>query len=373
MPQPSTSRPLNDLVLRALRGEATPRTPVWMMRQAGRFDPEYHRLRAEAGLELEDLFRHPEYAARITLLPVRLGVDAAILYQDILTPLSPLGAHFVFRPGPVLARPVRTGDDAARLESYDPRRELGFVYESIERALGLLGGGLPLLGFAGAPFTLLAFLVAGASPGGGDEVQRFLRQHEAAAHDLLARLADVTAAYLAAQIDAGVHAVQLFESCADLVTADEYRTWCAPYQARALAPLAGLAPRILFARDVQDVTLLPASGADAFSLATSVDLRAARAALGEHVGLQGNVCNQLLASGPVADIAGAVRSCVRAGGGRGHVLNLGHGILKGTPFDHVVAFLDAAHEGPEADAEPDVEDQAADERWLARSTDPMHT
>jgi uroporphyrinogen decarboxylase len=360
-------RPENDLVLRALRAEATPRTPVWMMRQAGRFDPEYHRLRAEASLELEDLFRHPEYAARITLLPVRLGVDAAILYQDILTPLSPLGAHFVFRPGPVLARPVRTADDAARLESYDPARELTFVYESIERALELLGGALPLLGFAGAPFTLLAFLVAGASPGDGEDVRRFLRRHEAAAHDLLARLADVTAAYLGAKVDAGVHAVQLFESCADLVSPDEYRTWCAPYQARVLAPLAGRVPRILFARDVRDVTLLPAAGADVYSLATGVDLRAARAVLGSHVGLQGNVCNQLLASGSAADIAGAVRTCVQAGGGRGHVLNLGHGILKGTPFDNVVAFLDAAHEGPVED----LEDDSADERWAARSTDPL--
>jgi len=365
-------------VLRALRGEATPRTPVWMMRQAGRFDPEYHRLRAEAGLELEDLFRHPEYAARITLLPVRLGVDAAILYQDILTPLAPMGAHFVFRPGPVLAQPVRTAADAARLVSYDPRRELACVLESIERTLELLAGTLPLLGFAGAPFTLLAFLVAGASPGDGEEVRRFLRQHEAAAHDLLARLADVTADYLGAKIDAGVHAVQLFESCADLVSPDEYRTWCAPYQARALAPLAGRAPRILFARDVQDVALLPAAGADAYSLATGVDLGAARVALGEEFGMQGNVCNQLLASGSAADIAGAVRSCVRVGGGRGHVLNLGHGILKGTPFDNVVAFLDAAHEGPEVGPEDDPEDDpddpddpAADERWSARTSNPM--
>ncbi len=342
----SETRLENDLVLRALRGETTARTPVWMMRQAGRFDPEYHRLRGEAGLELEDLFRHPEYAARITLLPVRLGVDAAILYQDILTPLTPLGAHFVFRPGPVLAAPVRTADDAARLVTYDPRAELGFVTESIQRANELLAGQVPLLGFAGAPFTLLAFLVAGASPGDGAVVHEFLRQHEAAAHALLGLLADVTAAYLSQQIEAGVHAVQLFESCADLVTHEQYRTWCAPYQARALAPLAGRVPRILFARDVQDVALLPGAGADAYSLATGVDLAVARQVLGPHVGLQGNVCNHLLKDGPLDAIAGAVRECVQRGRGQGHVLNLGHGILKGTPFDNVVAFLDAAHEGP---------------------------
>ncbi|MEZ6016226.1 MAG: uroporphyrinogen decarboxylase family protein [Planctomycetota bacterium] len=341
------ARPRNDLVLRALAGEATPRTPVWMMRQAGRFDPEYHRLRAEAGLELEDLFRHPEYAARITLLPVRLGVDAAILYQDILTLLTPMGAHFVFRPGPTLARPVRTAYDAERLAAYDPRAALPFVFESIQRALDLLAGELPLLGFAGAPFTLLAFLVAGGSPGDGGEVRSFLRSHEAAAHALLERLADVTSAYLSAKIDAGVHAVQLFESCADLVSPSEYTTWCAPYQRRALEPLAGRAPRILFARDAQDIGLLRPAGADAYSLATGVDLRAARAAFGPRVGLQGNVCNRLLHSGTPAEIAGAVRACVEAGEGRGHVLNLGHGILKGTPFDNVVAFLDAAHEGPE--------------------------
>jgi len=344
-PRRAVQRPKNDLVLRALRGESTARTPVWMMRQAGRFDPAYHRLRAEAGLELEDLFRHPEYAARITLLPVRLGVDAAILYQDILTPLSPLGAHFVFRPGPTLAAPIRTAEDAARLTEYDPRAELGFVYESIERALELLAGEVPLLGFAGAPFTLLAFLVAGRSPGDGAEVRRFLAAHPDAAHELLAMLARITGGYLEAKVRAGVHAVQLFESCADLLSPHEYATWCAPYQRDALAPLAGRVPRILFARDVQDVGSLVAAGADAYSVATGVDLEAARGVLGDSVGLQGNVSNQLLRTGAPAEIAAAVHACVQAGAGRGHVLNLGHGVLKDTPFDNVVAFLDAALEG----------------------------
>jgi uroporphyrinogen decarboxylase len=284
--EPNPRTPLaNDLVLQALRGHATPRTPVWLMRQAGRFDPEYHRVRAEAGLELEDLFRHPEFAARITMLPLRLGVDAAILYQDILTPLTPLGAHFVFRPGPVLQRPVRTADDVARLGTLDPRRDQPFVAESIQRALQLLDGQVPLLGFSGAPFTLLAFLVAGQSPGDGAAVHTFLREHEAAAHELLGRLADAMAAYLLDQVDAGVHAVQLFESCADLVDADGYRTWCLPYQVRALAPLAGRVPRILFARDVQDLSLL--GGADAYSLATGVDLGAARAHFGAGCGAAG--------------------------------------------------------------------------------------
>jgi uroporphyrinogen decarboxylase len=235
---------------------------------------------------------------------------------------------------------VRTADDVARLGMLDLRCDQPFVVESIQRALQLLDGQVPLLGFSGAPFTLLAFLVAGQSPGDGAAVHTFLREHEAAAHELLGRLADAMAASLLDQVDAGVHAVQLFESCADLVDADGYRTWCLPYQVRALAPLAGRVPRILFARDVQDLSLL--GGADAYSLATGVDLGAARAHFGAGVGLQGNVSNHTLYSGTPEEVRAETAAVIAAGGGQGHVLNQGHGILKGTPFDNVVALLDAA-------------------------------
>jgi uroporphyrinogen decarboxylase len=331
------------LFLRVAHGaaERTERPPVWLMRQAGRYDPEYQRLRADAGLELEDLFRHPEHAARITMLPMRLGVDAAILFQDILTPLTPLGASFIFRPGPVLGEPVRSPADVERLQLYDVRERLDFVGRSIEVALDLLDGEAPLIGFAGAPWTLAAFLIEGASPSrGGGHAIRFTREHPDAAHAMLALLAEMTIDYLRMQIEMGVHAMQLFESCADLLSPDEYNTWALPYQRRVLSALAGTVPRILFARDVTDLEAMRASGADVLSVCAAVDLRAASDALA--VPLQGNVCNRLLRDGPPEAIERAVRECIAAGIGHGHILNLGHGILPGTPFEHVVRFIETA-------------------------------
>ena len=339
--------PHNDLVLRAMRGERTVRTPVWLMRQAGRFDPAYRRLRSDAGLELEALFAHPRFAAEITLLPVRFGVDAAILFQDILTPLGPMGASFVFRPGPVLERPVRTADDADRLERYEPEQRLGFVRESIAGVLERLNGSVPLLGFAGAPLTLLAFLVEGGSPGGdAARVRAFLRDHQTAAQRLLQRIADLTSAYLQMQIDAGVHAVQLFESCAPLFDDAEYRRWALPFQQSvfdALMDEKGHAPvpRVLFAKDTGP-SLMAESGADAISVGSGSSIAEARRAIGAG-GIQGNVDNRLLRDGTSDAVRAAAVACIRAGGHLGHVLNLGHGVLKGTPVENVEAMIDAAH------------------------------
>ncbi|RME37052.1 MAG: uroporphyrinogen decarboxylase, partial [Planctomycetota bacterium] len=155
----------NHLFLRALRREPTPRVPVWLMRQAGRADPAYRRLRERNNLPLDELFRRPDLAAEISLLPERFGVDAIILFQDILTPLAPMGAAFRFRPGPVLEDPVREERDVERLTAFDPADALPFVGETIGRIRRALAGRLPLIGFAGAPLTLACFLIEGKSPG----------------------------------------------------------------------------------------------------------------------------------------------------------------------------------------------------------------
>ena len=176
----ATIAPVNDLLLRAARRERTERTPVWLMRQAGRFDPKYLAIRDRCGLELEDLFRDPELACEITLLPIRFGVDAAILFQDILTPLAPLGARFVYRPGPVLERPIRGRRDIDRLRALDPRDELSFVSTSIKLVLSELKGALPLIGFAGAPLTLATFMIEGRSPGAKADQTRQLMQQDPA-------------------------------------------------------------------------------------------------------------------------------------------------------------------------------------------------
>lgn len=334
--------PRNDLILRAMRGERTERTPVWLMRQAGRFDPAYRKLREDVGLELEELFAHPVHAADITVLPMRFGVDAAILFQDILTPLGPMGAPFVFRPGPRLGRPIRTAEDADRLERYEPREKLAFVAESIGLALERLGGAAPLLGFAGAPLTLLAFAAEGGSPKDDAAWAReLLRGHPAAAEALLDRLAELTADYLLMQIEAGVHAVQLFESCAGSFSEVEYRAWALPAQRLVFDRLAGAGvPRVLFAKDI-DPLLMASSGADVISVGSGVSLAAARAAMpGKAV--QGNVDNELLLKGTPEQVAEAAEACIREGGHAGHVLNLGHGVLQGTPVANVQAMIGAA-------------------------------
>ncbi|MEM1166043.1 MAG: uroporphyrinogen decarboxylase family protein [Planctomycetota bacterium] len=333
----------NDLILRAMRGEHTERTPVWLMRQAGRFDPAYRTLRQQAGVELEVLFMDPERAAQITLLPVRFGVDAAILFQDILTPLGPMGAPFVFRPGPTLERAVTSDVDADRLELYDPIEKLGFVYESIELALERLAGRMPLLGFAGAPMTLLNFLVCGGSPGGCScKLERFLSRHEAAADRLLQRLAGLVAAYVRGQIEAGVHAVQIFESSAADVEPELYRRFALPYQRMVFDSLDALpVPTILFAKGVCPA-LMAESGAGVLSIGSGLSIADARKMVPGHP-LQGNIDNMLLRHGTPSQVRRAAEECITLGGHRGHVLNLGHGVIKDTPVENVEAMIGAAH------------------------------
>jgi uroporphyrinogen decarboxylase len=331
----------NDLLLRAARRETTERTPVWMMRQAGRFDPAYRAVRERANLPLEQMFRTPDLAAEISLLPRRLGVDAIIFYQDILTPLAPMGAEFVFRPGPVLESPLRTSRDIDALRTFDPGTELTFVAETLRLVRKSLNAELPLLGFAGAPLTLAWFLIEGRSPGQDPQQARALMRGDAALfHRLLDRLADVTVEYLAMQIEAGADAVQLFESVGDLLTETEYREFAHPYHVKVFSKLAAAVPTILFVKEQPLVELMAESGADVLSVGTCVDLLEARQAFGHKVAFQGNVDNRILATGSFEQIDQAVRDCVKAGGHQGHILNLNHGVLKETPFENGRRFVD---------------------------------
>lgn len=333
----------NDLLLRAARRERTERTPAWLMRQAGRFDPEYLALRERAGLPLEELFAHPDLATEISLLPKRLGVDAIIFFQDILTILTPMGRPFVFRPGPVLSAPIRSAADVDQVLGLDPAVDVPFVGQTLRQVRETLGGDIPLLGFAGAPFTLAAFAIEGRSPTQScTHVPGFLRAEPAAVHRLLAKLADATADYLAYQVESGAQAVQLFESCADLLSPAQYAEFAHPYQQRVFARMGDRVPRILFARRGDVTDLMVDSGADVISLTSDNDLAQAKQRFGARVALQGNVDNQLLCDGPIEAIEQAVRHCIDAGGHQGHILNLGHGILKDTPFDHVCRMIDMA-------------------------------
>lgn len=331
----------NDLLLRAARGERTERTPVWLMRQAGRFDPDYLELRKKCGLELEELFAHAELAAEVTLLPKRLGVDALIIFQDILTPLAPMGARFVFRPGPVLDKPIRSEQHVCDLREFDVEAELPFVAESIRLVKREIGNELPLLGFAGSPLTVAAFMIEGCSPGNAlDHTRRMMQSAPAVLHVLLERLSGMTAAYLRCKIAAGVDAVQLFESIGDLLSREEYETFAHPYHQRVFAQLKDLAPRILFVKERPDLDLMAQSGADVLSIGSCIDLAKARQAYGDRLAFQGNVDNTLLRDGTLAEIDAAVERCIRQGGHRGHILNLNHGLHKDTPFDNVCRLIE---------------------------------
>jgi len=333
----------NDLLLRAARREPTERVPVWMMRQAGRTDPKYIELRGRSDLPLEELFSHVDLAAEISLLPRRIDVDAIIFFQDILTPLGPMGAPFIFRPGPTLDKPIRSQADVNALQLYDPSEHLDFVARIIQSVKRSLDGDLPVLGFAGAPLTLAAFLIEGGSPGSTPtRLHSFMRSDPIGFHALLDKLTDMTVNYLRFQIQAGADAVQLFESCADIVSPREYEEFAQPHHTRIFSQLGHSVPTILFAKDENRVDLLARSGADVISVGAHVDLAEAIRTHGHNVAFQGNVDNRVVAEGSLEDIDRAVAACLSAGGGSGHILNLSHGLLQQTPFANVRRFVETA-------------------------------
>ncbi len=344
-----------------------------MMRQAGRSDPGYRRIREEINLPLEHLFRTcpvpmsdttVEWAVKISLLPKRIGVDAIIVYKDILTPLCPMGAHFRFTPGPVLSEPIRSREQVEALQPInDAPTQLAFTGKVIRTLRETLDGELPLIGFAGAPMTLAAFLIAGTSPmKQGSEltpvgtvcnpasvpppakvVFQMLTEAPKLAHQLLARLTDATINYLNYQIAEGVQTVQLFESIADVMPRAMYQEFVLPYHQQIFAELNRSVPAILFAKECAELDLMHQSGADVLSVGKCVNLAQARAETAENpIAFQGNVDNDILRDGTFADITTAVHDCLIQGGKTGHILNLSHGLHRDTPFENVKHFVQAA-------------------------------
>lgn len=336
----------NDLLLRAIRRLPVPRVPVWMMRQAGRADPEYRAYRERVGLPLFDLFRAPEHAVPISLLPVRFGVDALIIYQDILTPLEPMGAVFDFTPGPRLAEPLRSAEQVRALRPCDPERQLAFVGETIRGVLAALDGALPLIGFAGAPFTLAAFLCEGGSPGQGmPHVLALAREQPQAFSELMERLTDMTVAYLSYQAACGVHVVQLFESVGDQVPRDLYERFVQPSHRRIFAGVKDV-PGILFVRESPYPELMLESGAAVLSVGRTVNLGELLRRGAGRIAVQGNVDNRVLLEQDGPAVTAAVQRCIAEAAAPGHILNLNHGLLPETPFSNVLRFVQAAHDTP---------------------------
>lgn len=338
----STPSPHRDsLFIRACYGESVERTPVWVMRQAGRYLPEYREIRARASFL--ELCKTPELAAEVTMQPIRrFGLDAAIIFSDILVPVEAMGVPLDFNPGPVLGSRVEGAEDVARLKVPNPEKDLGFVADGIKAFIEGMPE-VPLIGFAGAPFTLAAYVLEGGGSKNFAVTKRFLYNHPKVARDLLAKLADTVGAHLEMQIEAGCCAVQIFDSWAGQLARDDYLDFALPYTVELVDRLKNKGvPVIVFAKGAHGcLDELSQIGADVLGVDWTLPLDRAGEIVQGRVSLQGNLdpCELL---GPVERIERQVqRVLTEAKGLRGHVFNLGHGILPMTPPDHMQALVEA--------------------------------
>lgn len=325
--------------LKACRGQAVDRPPVWVMRQAGRYLPEYREVRSRAG-DFLTMCRTPEIAAEITLQPIRrFGLDAAIVFSDILTPLVPLGIELEFTPGPHIHNPLRHTDDLARLAVPAPWSGTEFLTETLRLVRSELADDTALIGFCGAPWTLASYLVEGTTSRSFTHVKRFALTWPEAFEELLDRLADAMAAYLRSQVAAGAQAVQIFDSWVGALGADDARRWALRPARRLLRGIADLGvPRIYFAHGgthfLHDMASMPC---EVIGLDWRADLARARRLLPDHA-LQGNLDPGVL-MGPDDEIGRRTLAMLEAAPRTGYIANLGHGITPDVPVHAMEAFV----------------------------------
>ena len=339
---------MNDLFLRACRREPVERPPVWMMRQAGRYLPEYRAVRERA--DFLTMVGTPELAVEVTIQPVDLlGVDAAIIFSDILVVPQAMGMGLSVEEGigPRFHEPLRAAADFARLRDPQAEEHLGYVLDAVHLARRALEGRVPLIGFAGAPWTLMSYMVEGQGSKSFTYAKRLLVQEPALAHALLQRLARAAGEFLAAQVRAGAQVVQLFDSWASALGPRDFREFALPYLAEAARIARGAgAPVIVFAPGAGWALeeIAAATGADVIGVDWQTDAAEARRRLAGHsVALQGNLDPCWLYGAP-ATIRARTREMLAAFGGRGHIANLGHGINPDVPVAHARAFVDAVKE-----------------------------
>ncbi|HTW24063.1 MAG TPA: uroporphyrinogen decarboxylase [Candidatus Baltobacteraceae bacterium] len=332
-----------ELFLRACRFQPTDRVPVWLMRQAGRYLPEYQAVRARH--TFLEICKTPELAAEVSLQPYRvLGVDAIIVFSDILIVAEAMGLPLdVPDSGPVLQNPVRDLAAVRRLRDFDASRDTKFVGDAIRTICREAGPDVPVIGFAAAPWTLACYMIEGQTRGDVSRAKQMLRDQPATVRELLARIAAATVGYLKSQIAAGAAVVQLFDTWATELTADAYAAFELPATQSIFEALAAQhVPKILFAKgSARHLENLAQTGADVVSVDWNTDLADARCRLGPRVALQGNVDPSILL-GDEAGVRRAVREAIEKTGGAGHILNLGHGILPTTPVANAKAFVEAA-------------------------------
>jgi uroporphyrinogen decarboxylase len=331
--------------LAACRGEPVPYTPIWIMRQAGRYLPEYREVRAR--VSFETLTRTPELAAEVTLQPLRrFPLDAAILFSDIMTPLQGMGVDLTFEPGPVVRAPIRTEAAIEALQPLIPERDVPFVLETIRLIRAAAPRNVPLIGFAGGPFTLFCYLVCGRPSKEFETARAFLYAQPEAATRLLEHLADAMAAYLGAQAAAGAQALMLFESWGGLLAPPQFERFALAAARRTLAALRARGVPLIYYLNQGSALLeqLAPLEADVIGVDWRAPLGAVRRVLGAGKAVQGNLDPAALFAPPAELTAQAERVLHEAGGKPGHIFNLGHGIWPQTDPDAVARLVDVVHE-----------------------------
>ncbi len=335
----------NDLLLKALRGEQVERPPVWMMRQAGRYLPDYIKLR-----EKYDFFTRvqtPELATEITLQPVdQVGVDAAIIFSDILVIPQAMGLVVTLEEGkgPFLPKTIKTQSDIDELITGNSEESLSYVYQALALTKKELNGRVPLIGFAGAPWTILCYMVEGKGSKSWDKAKQFAYTQPQLAHQLLQKITTITISYLKNQVKAGADTVQVFDSWAGSLSPEDFKNFAQPYLLQIASALKDEAPVILFPKGswyaLKDLSV---SGAAGIGIDWCISPEMARAFTNNQVTLQGNFDpSKLLA--PIPEIKKSVKEMIRAFGKQRYIANLGHGIMPNVPVDHAKAFVEAVKE-----------------------------
>ena len=336
----------NETFLKACRGEATDHTPVWLMRQAGRYMKEYMALKEKHSFL--EMCRTPEIACEVTMQPINaFELDAAIIFADILLPLEGMGIKLEFAKnmGPVIKNPVRSRADIDAIRIIDPEEDVPYLLEAIKLVKKELNGKVPLIGFAGAPFTLASYIIEGGGSKNYIHAKSLMFSDPEYWHKLLSKITELTGLYLNAQIDAGAQVVQIFDSWAGCLGPDDYKEFVLPYTKKVIDSVNGRVPVINFSTSTGTyLEILKEAGGDVMGVDWKVRLDEAWERIGFDKGIQGNLDPTTL-FGPIPEMKKRVKEILAQADGRpGHIFNLGHGIILGTPVDNVRALVDAVHE-----------------------------
>ncbi len=335
---------MNDTLLKACRGEKTDYTPVWLMRQAGRYLPEYQKVRSK--VDFLTLCKTPELAAEVTIQPVDiLNVDAAILFSDILVPIEPMGMKLEFSEskGPILYDPIRNDIAVSKLRRIKAEDDVPFVMETIKMLVKKLN--VPLIGFSGAPFTLATYMIEGGSSKNYVNTKKMMYQTPELYANLMEKITDTVINYLQAQINAGVHAIQVFDSWAGILSPFDFEKYALPYVQKIVTAFKGKVPVIYFAFNASAMLKkVKQSGADVLGIDWRIDISDAINALGNDVAVQGNLdpCILFGTNDLIRDMVARILNGAK--NAKGHIFNLGHGILPETPVDNAIAMVEAVHE-----------------------------